>query len=76
MDFSEKLVSDYQIDADNTLARVCRWVAALMLSIGILNLLGVFVINGSYMYPVLSAGNRRYIYNLQLFYKGFAMVSG
>lgn len=53
MDFSEKLVLKYQEEADDTLARVCRWVALLMFLLGLLNFSGIFVITGTYMYAVI-----------------------
>ena len=50
MNFSEKLIANYQKDANRTLAKVCRWIALLMFSIGFLNFLGVFIIKSEYMY--------------------------
>lgn len=55
MNFSEKLIDDYEKNANKTLAAVCRFVAVLMFLIGMLNFLGVFVIDGDWMYTVIAS---------------------
>lgn len=55
MNFSEKLIEDYEKNANKTLAKVCRIVAVLMFLIGVLNFFGVFVIDGDWMYTVIAS---------------------
>lgn len=54
MNFSNELVTSYQIKANYTLSKVCRWVAALMLLIGVLNVAGIFVIEAKWMDAVIA----------------------
>lgn len=50
MDFSEQLITEYRIHGNKTLAKVCRWVAVIMFVMGMLNVVGVFVITSKWMY--------------------------
>jgi len=54
MDFSKKLIEEYDIKANKTLALICRISAFFILAIMLLNAVGVFQIMWV-IYPVLSA---------------------
>lgn len=45
MNFSEKIISEYRINADRRLAFVCRLMIGFMLLVALLNLLGIFKID-------------------------------
>lgn len=54
MDFSRKLIEEYEIKANKTLALICRLSAVFLLAIMLLNAIGIFKIMWI-IYPVLSA---------------------
>ena len=45
MNFSEKIISEYRINADRRLAFVCRLMIGFMLLVALLNLVGIFKID-------------------------------
>lgn len=53
MVFSDKLIINYLRDANRTLALVCRYIAALFVLIGLLNVIGIFEISGGWLYIVI-----------------------
>ncbi|MGN0620286.1 MAG: HD-GYP domain-containing protein [Porcipelethomonas sp.] len=44
MSFSEKIISEYRVDADRRLAFICRLMIGFMVLVAVLNILGVFKI--------------------------------
>lgn len=50
--FSDKMITDYEKKANLTMALICRAMMLLMISVIILNILGVFIIDDT-IYPVL-----------------------
>lgn len=50
--FSDKMIADYEIKANKTMSLICRAMMVLMISVIVLNLLGVFIIDNT-IYPVL-----------------------
>ena len=53
MVFSDKLIINCLRDANRTLALVCRYIAALFVLIGLLNVIGIFEISGGWLYIVI-----------------------
>ena len=52
MKFTQRLVDDFDKDADRRMSAICRVMMVLMAVIGILNVTGLFKI-GDVIYPVL-----------------------
>ena len=50
MRFSEKIISEYSKDADKRLAFICRLMIVFMLLVGLLNYVGVFIIDAVPLY--------------------------